>query len=95
MFQPAHDGLGHGIDIIDLQSGTGRGTANLAKAEHAKRRARAAGLELVFDGPTFNEFVLDVGVEATDRLLRLAEQGEGMLARTVGGFEPLYSQRLP
>ncbi len=54
---------------------------NLAKAEHAKRRARDAGLALVFDGPTFNEFLLEVGPEASDRLQRLAERG------IVGGLD--------
>jgi glycine dehydrogenase subunit 1 len=54
---------------------------NLAKAEHAKRRARAAGLRLVYDGPTFNEFLLDVGPEAAARLGQLERRG------IVGGLD--------
>jgi len=54
---------------------------NLAKAEYAKRKATQFGLKLVFSGPTFNEFVLDVGPAATDRLLRLAER------RIIGGLD--------
>jgi len=54
---------------------------NLAKAEHAKRRAREAGLKLVYDGPTFNEFLLDIGSAAPDRLRRLADAG------VVGGLD--------
>ncbi|MFH1809293.1 MAG: aminomethyl-transferring glycine dehydrogenase subunit GcvPA [Pseudomonadota bacterium] len=54
---------------------------NLAKAEHAKRRARGAGLRLVYDGPTFNEFLLDIGPDATDRLAKLERRG------IVGGLD--------
>lgn len=55
---------------------------NLAKAEYAKARIAATrGLELLFDAPTFNEFVVRVP-EPADRALARA-----LAAGAVGGFD--------
>ncbi|MCP3983992.1 MAG: aminomethyl-transferring glycine dehydrogenase subunit GcvPA [bacterium] len=54
---------------------------NLAKAEYAKQRLRAAGLELPLSAPTFNEFVVGVP-DAPDAALARAKQ-----AGVVGGLD--------
>jgi glycine dehydrogenase subunit 1 len=48
---------------------------NLAKAEYAKARLRAAGLELPFAAPTFNEFVVRLRAPAERVLARARERG--------------------
>jgi glycine dehydrogenase subunit 1 len=49
---------------------------NLAKAEYAKAQIRAAkGLSLLFEAPTFNEFVVRVEDEAGAALARGLERG--------------------
>ena len=56
-------------------------TNNVAKAQYAKKRAQAQGLKLVYDGPSFNEFVLDIGRVAGSRLATLESRG------IVGGLD--------
>ncbi|QQK75900.1 aminomethyl-transferring glycine dehydrogenase subunit GcvPA [Salicibibacter cibarius] len=41
-------------------------TQNMQKAHYAKTSLQAAGFNLVYDGPHFNEFVIDVGSSVTD-----------------------------
>jgi glycine dehydrogenase subunit 1 len=49
---------------------------NLAKAEYAKARIRETpGLELAFSAPTFNEFVVRLGVPAGEALARAQRAG--------------------
>jgi glycine dehydrogenase subunit 1 len=48
---------------------------NLAKAEYAKARLRAAGLALPFAAPTFNEFVVQLREPAERALARARAQG--------------------
>ena len=48
---------------------------NLSRAEHAKRRLRAAGLELALPGPTFNEFAVRLREPAAAALARAREAG--------------------
>jgi len=48
---------------------------NLAKAEYAKARLRAAGLELPFAAPSFNEFVVRLREPAESALARARARG--------------------
>lgn len=48
---------------------------NVAKAEYAKRQAQALGLKLLYAGPSFNEFVVDLGGDASSRLAALNQRG--------------------
>jgi glycine dehydrogenase subunit 1 len=48
---------------------------NLAKAEYAKAQLRAAGLELPFAAPSFNEFVVRLREPAERALARARERG--------------------
>ncbi len=65
---------------------------NLAKAEYAKQRIRETpGVELVFPGPTFNEFAVRVPDDAPQALARAREEGlvGGLdLAAAHGGLGP-------
>jgi len=48
---------------------------NLSKAEYAKKAvSRIQGCKLVFSGPTFNEFVLQIEREPEKVLLKLREK---------------------
>ncbi|HOA12680.1 MAG TPA: aminomethyl-transferring glycine dehydrogenase subunit GcvPA [Myxococcota bacterium] len=63
---------------------------NHLKAERLKGMLREAGFELPFAGPTFNEFVVRIGGDATRKIRELAEQGM-MAGIALGSYFPHLS----
>lgn len=54
---------------------------NMQKASYAKEAARRAGLEVAFDGPMFNEFVIKLKESVTQANERLLEK------EIIGGYD--------
>ncbi|MBV6683769.1 aminomethyl-transferring glycine dehydrogenase subunit GcvPA [Bacillus sp. JRC01] len=54
---------------------------NIQKAHYAKNAMKSAGLELAFEGPSFNEFVVKVKAPVRDLNLHLIQKG------MIGGYD--------